>query len=119
MRQVVNHRVWAGAPAVLFRRGRAARVRAFFAASGEAARPGRARRQPSRRMSDAEKRTFTDDEALAFHKYPTPGKIAVVPTKPMATQRDLSLACSPGVAVPVRAIAQDPETAYDYTSKGN
>ncbi|HEX7759222.1 MAG TPA: NADP-dependent malic enzyme [Caulobacteraceae bacterium] len=70
-------------------------------------------------MSDAEKRTFTDDEALAFHKYPTPGKIAVVPTKPMATQRDLSLAYSPGVAVPVLAIAEDPDLAYDYTSKGN
>jgi malate dehydrogenase (oxaloacetate-decarboxylating)(NADP+) len=51
-------------------------------------------------MSDAEKRTFTDEEALSFHKYPTPGKIAIVPTKPMATQRDLSLAYSPGVAVP-------------------
>jgi len=70
-------------------------------------------------MSDAEKRSFTDDEALAFHKYPTPGKIAVVPTKPMATQRDLSLAYSPGVAVPVLAIAADEDTAYDYTSKGN
>ena len=62
-------------------------------------------------MSDAEKRTFTDDEALAFHKYPTPGKIAVAPTKPMATQRDLSLAYSPGVAVPVLAIAADPDLA--------
>jgi malate dehydrogenase (oxaloacetate-decarboxylating)(NADP+) len=70
-------------------------------------------------MSDAEKRSFTDFEALAFHKEPTPGKIAVVPTKPMATQRDLSLAYSPGVAVPVLAIAEDPDTAYDYTSKGN
>src|SRR6201996_1812145 len=70
-------------------------------------------------MEDSEKRTFTDEEALAFHKYPQPGKIAVVPTKPMATQRDLSLAYSPGVAVPVRAIADDPETAYDYTAKGN
>jgi len=70
-------------------------------------------------MSDSEKRTFTDEEALAFHKYPTPGKIAIVPTKPMATQRDLSLAYSPGVAVPVLAIAADPDTAYDYTSKGN
>src|ERR1700761_4502056 len=70
-------------------------------------------------MSDSEKRTFTDEEALAFHRYPTPGKIAVVATKPMATQRDLSLAYSPGVAVPVRAIAEDPETAYDYTAKGN
>ncbi|HUO22937.1 MAG TPA: NADP-dependent malic enzyme [Caulobacteraceae bacterium] len=71
-------------------------------------------------MDDSEeRRTFTDEEALAFHKYPTPGKIAVTPTKPMATQRDLALAYSPGVAVPVRAIAADPETAYDYTSKGN
>ncbi len=66
-----------------------------------------------------EKATFTDEEALAFHKYPTPGKIAIVATKPMATQRDLSLAYSPGVAVPVHAIAADPDLAYDYTSKGN
>ncbi len=70
-------------------------------------------------MSDAEKRTFTDEEALDFHRLPAPGKIAVVATKPMATQRDLSLAYSPGVAVPVLAIAADPDTAYDYTSKGN
>jgi malate dehydrogenase (oxaloacetate-decarboxylating)(NADP+) len=70
-------------------------------------------------MSDSEKRTFTDEDALAFHKYPTPGKIAVVATKPMATQRDLSLAYSPGVAVPVLAIAENPDLAYDYTSKGN
>jgi malate dehydrogenase (oxaloacetate-decarboxylating)(NADP+) len=70
-------------------------------------------------MSDAEKRTFTDEEALSFHKHPSPGKIAIAPTKPMATQRDLSLAYSPGVAVPVLKIAQDPEAAYDYTSKGN
>jgi malate dehydrogenase (oxaloacetate-decarboxylating)(NADP+) len=70
-------------------------------------------------MSDAEKRTFTDEEALSFHKYPTPGKISITATKPMATQRDLSLAYSPGVAVPVLKIAEDPEAAYDYTSKGN
>src|SRR6516164_4658148 len=70
-------------------------------------------------MSDTEKRTFTDDEALAFHKYPTPGKIAVTATKPMATQRDLSLAYSPGVAVPVRAIAERPDAAFDYTARGN
>jgi malate dehydrogenase (oxaloacetate-decarboxylating)(NADP+) len=70
-------------------------------------------------MSDAEKRTFTDEEALAFHRYPTPGKIAIAATKPMATQRDLSLAYSPGVAVPVKAIAADPDMAYEYTSKGN
>jgi len=70
-------------------------------------------------MDESDRRSFTDEEALAFHKYPTPGKIAIVATKPMATQRDLSLAYSPGVAVPVRAIAEDPEAAYDYTSKGN
>src|SRR3954471_12530737 len=70
-------------------------------------------------MSDAEKRTFTDEEALAFHRHPTPGKIAVHATKPMATQRDLSLAYSPGVAAPAPATAPDPDTAYDDTSKGN
>ncbi len=63
--------------------------------------------------------SVTDEEALAFHKYPTPGKISVTATKPMATQRDLSLAYSPGVAAPVLAIAADPDLAYDYTSKGN
>ncbi len=65
------------------------------------------------------KKSFTDDEALDFHRAPTPGKISITPTKPMATQRDLSLAYSPGVAVPVKAIAQDADRAYDYTSKGN
>ncbi|HEY2009759.1 MAG TPA: malic enzyme-like NAD(P)-binding protein, partial [Rhizomicrobium sp.] len=63
--------------------------------------------------------SFTDDEALAFHAGSKPGKLEVVPTKPMATQRDLSLAYSPGVAVPVLAIAENPEAAYDYTTKGN
>jgi malate dehydrogenase (oxaloacetate-decarboxylating)(NADP+) len=63
--------------------------------------------------------SVTDEEALDFHKYPTPGKISVAATKPMATQRDLSLAYSPGVAAPVLAIAADPDLAYDYTSKGN
>jgi malate dehydrogenase (oxaloacetate-decarboxylating)(NADP+) len=70
-------------------------------------------------MSDAERTTFTDEEALAFHRWPQPGKIAIAATKPMATQRDLSLAYSPGVAVPVLAIARDPDLAYEYTSKGN
>jgi malate dehydrogenase (oxaloacetate-decarboxylating)(NADP+) len=63
--------------------------------------------------------SFTDQEALAFHQQGKPGKIEVVASKPMATQRDLSLAYSPGVAVPVRAIAEDPARAYDYTAKGN
>jgi malate dehydrogenase (oxaloacetate-decarboxylating)(NADP+) len=70
-------------------------------------------------MPDTTKRSFTDAEALDFHRLPTPGKISITPTKPMATQRDLSLAYSPGVAAPVRAIAEDPDLAYDYTSKGN
>ena len=70
-------------------------------------------------MEHVEKRTFTDEEALNFHRYPTPGKIGIQATKPMATQRDLSLAYSPGVAVPVLAIAENPELVYEYTSKGN
>ena len=69
-------------------------------------------------MAD-DSRAFSDEEALNFHKQPQPGKLAVTPTKPMSTQRDLSLAYSPGVAVPVKAIAQDRDLAYDYTSKGN
>ena len=63
--------------------------------------------------------TITDQEALQFHAQGRPGKLEVIPTKPMATQRDLSLAYSPGVAVPVKAIAEDPSKAYDYTTKGN
>jgi malate dehydrogenase (oxaloacetate-decarboxylating)(NADP+) len=66
-----------------------------------------------------DRQSFTDEEALAFHQLPTPGKVAISPTKPMATQRDLSLAYSPGVAVPVLRIAEDPDLAYEYTSKGN
>ncbi|QJD16927.1 NADP-dependent malic enzyme [Paracoccus sanguinis] len=62
---------------------------------------------------------ITPEEALAYHLEPRPGKFDVVPSTPMATQRDLSLAYSPGVAVPVEAIAARPETAYDYTTKGN
>lgn len=66
-----------------------------------------------------DKTKVSDEEALNFHQYPTPGKIGLQPTKPMATQRDLALAYSPGVAVPVRKIAENPDAAYDYTSKGN
>lgn len=62
---------------------------------------------------------FTEQEALQFHSQGKPGKLEITPTKPLATQRDLSLAYSPGVAVPVHAIAEDPSTAYDYTNKGN
>ena len=61
----------------------------------------------------------TAEEALAFHLEPTPGKFEIQATVPMTTQRDLSLAYSPGVAVPCEAIAANPETAYDYTNKGN
>ena len=63
--------------------------------------------------------TFTDQEALQFHSQGRPGKLEVVATKPMATQRDLSLAYSPGVAIPVLAIAEDASRAFDYTVKGN
>jgi len=63
--------------------------------------------------------SVTDREALDFHANGRPGKLEITPTKPMATQRDLSLAYSPGVAVPVKAIAADPATAYDYTTRGN
>ena len=63
--------------------------------------------------------SLSDQEALDFHSQPVPGKISMAPTKPMATQRDLALAYSPGVAVPVLAIAENPDAAYDYTSKGN
>jgi malate dehydrogenase (oxaloacetate-decarboxylating)(NADP+) len=64
-------------------------------------------------------RSVTDQEALDFHSQGRPGKLEISPTKAMATQRDLSLAYSPGVAVPVKAIAANPATAYDYTTRGN
>jgi len=70
-------------------------------------------------MSEDSKVKFSEQEALLFHSQRRPGKIEIVASKPMATQRDLSLAYSPGVAVPVRAIAEDPGCAYDYTAKGN
>ena len=65
------------------------------------------------------KNRITSEEALAFHLEPTPGKFEITATVPMTTQRDLSLAYSPGVAVPCEAIADNPELAYDYTNKGN
>jgi len=80
----------------------------------------------ARDLSNGEKETMSDSglqfsnrEALIYHSAGRPGKIEIVASKPMATQRDLSLAYSPGVAVPVKAIAEDPSTAYDYTAKGN
>ncbi|WP_299413834.1 NADP-dependent malic enzyme [uncultured Sulfitobacter sp.] len=65
------------------------------------------------------KTKVTSEEALAFHLEPTPGKFEITATVPMTTQRDLSLAYSPGVAVPCEAIAANPQLAYDYTNKGN
>jgi malate dehydrogenase (oxaloacetate-decarboxylating)(NADP+) len=62
---------------------------------------------------------YTEKEALEFHTHKKPGKIEIVSSKNMTTKRDLALAYSPGVAAPVNAISKDPETAYDYTSKGN
>src|ERR1700761_1333804 len=67
----------------------------------------------------ADRLQFSEREALDFHTQGRPGKIEIIASKPMATQRDLALAYSPGVAVPVLAIAKDPATAYDYTAKGN
>ncbi|TDT73295.1 malate dehydrogenase (oxaloacetate-decarboxylating)(NADP+) [Litoreibacter halocynthiae] len=74
---------------------------------------------PTERTSMSKKNRVTDEEALSYHLEPTPGKLEINASTPMATQRDLSLAYSPGVAVPVEAIAANPETAYDYTTKGN
>ena len=74
---------------------------------------------PATDKSDRSMPTVTAQEALDFHARDRPGKLEISPTKPMATQRDLSLAYSPGVAVPVKAIAEDPSRAFDYTSRGN
>src|SRR5919201_3728339 len=65
------------------------------------------------------KARFTAQEALHVHGQGKPGKLELTPTKPIATQRDLSLAYSPGVAVPVQAIAENASLAYDYTNKAN
>ena len=62
---------------------------------------------------------YTDKEALEFHSHKKPGKIEIVSSKTMTTKRDLALAYSPSVAAPVKAINENPEAAYDYTSKGN
>jgi malate dehydrogenase (oxaloacetate-decarboxylating)(NADP+) len=70
-------------------------------------------------MDTLERLSQLDRDALQFHCEGQPGKIAIVPTKPMRTQRDLSLAYSPGVAAPVREIARDPDKVFDYTAKGN
>src|SRR5947207_11586889 len=61
----------------------------------------------------------TEDEALQFHSSGRPGKLSIAPHKPLTTQRDLSLAYSPGVAFPCLHIQRQPDTVFDYTSKGN
>jgi len=70
-------------------------------------------------ITSKENTHITDQEALDFHSQGKPGKIAIMATKPLMTQRDLSLAYSPGVAVPCLAIEKDANKAYDYTAKGN
>ena len=70
-------------------------------------------------MDDDKPTAFTAREALFYHETMRPGKIEIVPSKPMATQRDLSLAYSPGVAAPVQAIADDPACAARYTGRSN
>ncbi len=73
----------------------------------------------SNKKPDSSGPSVSAQEALEFHAMGRPGKLEINPTKPMATQRDLSLAYSPGVAVPVKAIAEDPSRAFDYTTRGN
>src|SRR5579871_1214550 len=97
-------------------------AKVFFPAvcrRGVAGTRAMASQKDGRNGGRANRPTFTDQEALLFHSQGRPGKLEVVATKPMATQRDLSLAYSPGVAVPVLAIAEDEGRAYDYTTKGN
>ena len=71
------------------------------------------------RPTPPKRQAITEQEALQFHSRGKPGKLEIVATKPMATARDLSLAYSPGVAIPVLAIAENPATAFDYTTRGN
>jgi malate dehydrogenase (oxaloacetate-decarboxylating)(NADP+) len=75
--------------------------------------------KPAAGKSESAQPKVIEQEALDFHARGRPGKLEISPTKPMATQRDLSLAYSPGVAVPVKAIAEDPSKAFDYTTRGN
>jgi malate dehydrogenase (oxaloacetate-decarboxylating)(NADP+) len=90
-----------------------------FLASGGATAYALDKQSAREKKMDDTTTKFTDEEALLFHSRGKPGKLEITPTKPMATQRDLSLAYSPGVAVPVQKIADDPDAAYDYTAKGN
>jgi malate dehydrogenase (oxaloacetate-decarboxylating)(NADP+) len=76
-------------------------------------------KRKSKGMTKSADTAFTRQDVLQFHNVGKPGKLEIVPTKPLATARDLSLAYSPGVAVPVEEIARDPSLAYDYTARGN
>jgi malate dehydrogenase (oxaloacetate-decarboxylating)(NADP+) len=73
----------------------------------------------SKHKNQHEKGPITDQEALAYHSEGKPGKVSILPTKPLMTQRDLSLGYSPGVAIPCLEIQKDPSKAYDYTARGN
>jgi malate dehydrogenase (oxaloacetate-decarboxylating)(NADP+) len=73
----------------------------------------------SARIAKSADAAFTRQDALSFHQMGKPGKLEITATKPVTTQRDLSLAYSPGVAIPVQAIAENASLAYDYTAKGN
>jgi malate dehydrogenase (oxaloacetate-decarboxylating)(NADP+) len=75
--------------------------------------------RPAARIAKSADAAFTKQDALSFHQMGKPGKLEITATKPLTTQRDLSLAYSPGVAIPVQAIAEDASRAYDYTAKGN
>jgi len=81
--------------------------------------PASSEEKKPNKMSKSADTSFTRQDALQFHQQGKPGKLEIVPTKPVATQRDLSLAYSPGVAVPVEEIAKHPNLVYDYTAKGN
>src|SRR5579871_6485215 len=97
-------------------------AKVFFPAvcrRGVAGTRAMASQKDGRNGGRANRPTFTDQEALLFHSQGRPGKLEVVATKPMATQRDLSLAYSPGVAVPVLEIANRPDAVFDYTARGN
>jgi len=69
--------------------------------------------------NDKDKPNALREAALHFHKWPLPGKLEITPTKPLANQRDLALAYSPGVAAPCLEIAEDPDRAADYTARSN
>ena len=86
--------------------------------NGETEKTSNGKKPDSKKARPAARRNF-DQESLQFHLQGRPGKLEIVATKPLTTQHDLSLAYSPGVAAPCLEIARDPDTAYDYTTRGN